>query len=297
MTVLLPAIAPVALIIVIGLIAAKTLSLEKQTLAQIIVYILAPALIADSLSQTTVSPIKAGLFFLGFILSSSILYLLVWALNRILALNSSQQKSFFAVILFANNGNLGLPLISFSLGSEGLERAVIYLICSSILLFCLGPALLKGEGFTAGIALLIKLPLVWAMVIGLILRLDLIHLSTSIEVALQQLGTAAIPVALIVLGMQLATTPLQVGKHELIATSMRLGIAPLVAYGIGAALGLSGIDLQVLVLQSAMPTAINTVVLVTEFGGDADLVSRTIVFSTLTCLFSLPVVLRLLSSV
>ncbi|NEP50261.1 MAG: AEC family transporter, partial [Moorea sp. SIO3C2] len=68
-------------------------------------------------------------------------------------------------------------------------------------------------------------------------------------------------------------------------------VAPLIAHTVGQALGLEGLNLQVLVLQSAMPVAISTVVLVTEFGGDAPLVARTVVLSTLVSFLSLPLVL------
>jgi len=44
MTVLLPAIVPVGLIILIGFIAGKTLTLESQTLSGLAIYILSPAL-------------------------------------------------------------------------------------------------------------------------------------------------------------------------------------------------------------------------------------------------------------
>jgi hypothetical protein len=58
---------------------------------------------------------------------------------------------------------------------------------------------------------------------------------------------------------------------------------------------LTGLDLQVLVLQSAMPVAVNTIVLVTEFGGDSVKVARTIVTTTLASLLTIPFILWLSS--
>ncbi|MCU0536439.1 MAG: hypothetical protein MUD14_21335 [Hydrococcus sp. Prado102] len=55
MTALLPAIVPVSLIILIGFLAGRKLSLDPQTLSQLGVYILAPALVADGLYRTTLS--------------------------------------------------------------------------------------------------------------------------------------------------------------------------------------------------------------------------------------------------
>jgi predicted permease len=108
---------------------------------------------------------------------------------------------------------------------------------------------------------------------------------------MEELGRAAIPIALLLLGMQLASTQFRLGKYELFATGIRLLLAPAIAYAVGLALHLKGLDIQVLILQSAMPAAVNTVVLVTEFGGDASRVARTIVVSTLLGFLTLPTML------
>ena len=291
MTVLLPAIVPIGLIILIGFIAGKTLTLESQTLSGLTIYILSPALIIDSLYTTSLSAQSTMGLVTGFAITSLLLYLVVWGLSKTLKLTPLIQKSLIASTLFPNTGNLGLPLTSFALGAAGLERAVIYLIASSILISGVGPALIQGGGIGSGVRLALKLPLFWAILAGLTLRLLSVKLPLGLDSGIQQLGMAAIPIALIILGTQLVSTRFSVGIYEACAASIRLLLAPLIAYTIGQALQLSGLDLQVLVLQSAMPTAVNSVVLVTEFGGDAPRVARTIVFSTLMGFFTLPLVL------
>ncbi len=291
MAVILPAIAPVALIIFIGFLAGRTLSWEHQTLSQLSVYILAPALVADGLYRTTLSLKSAAGLLLGLTLLSVLLYGGVWLLSTLLNLPLDTYKSLMTTTLLANNGNLGLPLIAFALGGAGLERAIVYMLGSSILMFGVFPALLKGKGVGYGIRLSLKLPLIWAMFFGFSLHIFKVQLPLQLDQGMAQLGQAAIPVALLLLGMQLADTRLAVGKYEMAASVMRLAIAPLIAYTVGRLLQLEGLDLQVLVLQSAMPVAVNTVVLVTEFGGDAAKVARTIVVSTLLSFLTLPAIL------
>ena len=292
MTVLLPAIVPVGLIILIGFIAARTLTLESQTLSQLAIYILSPALIIDSLYRTTLSAQSTVGLIVGFAITSLLLYLMVWGLGKILKLTPLIQKSLVASTLFPNTGNLGLPLITFALGAAGLERAVVYLIASSILISGVGPALITGGGIGFGLRYSLKLPLFWAILAGLILRLLSVKLPLGLDQGIQQLGMAAIPVALIILGTQLASTRFSVGIYEACAAAMRLLGAPLIAYAVGQVLRLEQLDMQVLVLQSAMPTAVNSVVLVTEFGGDAPRVARTVVVSTLMGFLTLPLLLR-----
>ena len=299
MLTLLPAVLPVGLIILIGFIVGKTLDLERKTLSQLILYVLSPALVADSLYRTSVS-LESSLGLLrGFCLTAISIFLLLKLIGKIAHYPQSIKTAFTAASLFPNNGNMGLPVATFALGAAGLERAIIYMIFSSILMFCLGPAILQGKGIIYGAKLILKLPLIWAILSGLSLKLATIYFPGfsfpfNLDLGIQKLGQAAIPIALILLGMQLAQTKFTVGKQELLAVLNRLLIAPLIALTVGKLINLGDLELQVLVLQSAMPTAVNSLILVSEFGGDRDFTARCIITSTLLSFISIPLVLWLL---
>jgi hypothetical protein len=294
MTTLLPAILPVGLIILIGFVVGRTLSLQHQTISQLILFVLSPALVIDSLYRTTLSLQNSIGLLMGFALTSLVIFCLVQLISKIANFSSSFNKALTASAVLSNNGNMGLPVVAFALGESGLERAIIYMIGSSILLFGVGPAMLQGKGAIQGIELTLKLPLVWSILIGLSLRIFSIQFPFEVDRGIQNLGAAAIPIALILLGMQLSNTKFQLKQKEALSLIIRLFFAPTIAYFIGKSLNLELLSLQVLVLQSAMPTAVNSLVLVTEFGGDRDFVARVIVTSTLMSFISLPLVLFLL---
>ncbi len=293
---LLSAIFPVGLIIVIGLIAGRSLPLQHQTLSQLILYVLSPALVIDSLYRNNLPTASSWALLKGFVITSSILYLTIRLLSESKYFSGSSKTTLVATSLFPNNGNMGLSVVSFALGTGGLARAVIYMLGSSTLMFCFGPAILKGQGFMSGFKLIIKLPLIWALLCGITLRKFSENVPFQLDMGIQKVGAAAIPIALILLGMQLAITRFKFGFLELIAAVIRLLIAPAIAYLVGTFLHLTGLDLQVLVLQSAMPTAVNSLVLVSEFGGDKDFTARVIVTSTLLSFVSIPLILWLLTS-
>lgn len=296
MTVLLPAIVPVALIIFIGAIAQRYLSLDQSTLSQLALYVLIPALVGDKLYRTTVSPQGAIGLGVGFVITSALLYLMVLGINYWGKLPTTVAKSLLATTIFGNVGNLGLPLNSFAFGDEGLERAIICLITSAILLFGIAPALIKGEGWRYGLRMTLKLPLFWAMIAGIIFHILQVEFPYRLDAGIEQLGRASIPIALIILGMQLASTRFSVGKYELFASGLRLLIAPAIALAVGLTLKLTGLDLKVLVMQTAMPAAVNTVLMVGEFGGEPDRAARTVVVSTLLSFISLPLMLWILTN-
>lgn len=293
MSVVLSALVPVCFIILIGIIAGQTLTLERQTLSQLALYILSPALIAGSLYRTTLSANSMANLLTGLAIISVLIYAIVWGVSKLFQLPPLEQKSLVAGTLFGNVGNLGLPFNTFALGEAGLERAIVYLIGASILIFGFGPAIITGGGLSKGLRLTLKMPLFWAMLGGLTLRILAIELPWRLDDGIKILGDAAIPLALIVLGMQLAQTRFQVGIYEISAAVIRLLVCPAIAYLVGRTLGLEGLDLQVLILQSAMPTAVYSVVLVTQFGGDASRVARTTVVSTLLSFLTLPTILWL----
>lgn len=288
MSVILPAIAPVALIVLIGFIAGHTLDLERRSLSRLSLYVLLPALIGTSAYSIALGTGTIVAIVAGFFITSVVLYGLVYVLCRAFKTTPLRRKTLLATTLFANTGNLGLPFITFSLGESGLERAIVYLVSSSILLTTLGPTLFKGEGLQVGLGITLRLPVFWAMLAGMALQVLAITLPLRLDDGLKLLGSAAIPVALVTLGMQLAHTPFRPDLTVAAAAGLRLLLAPVVALAVGTGLGLQGENLQVLVLQGAMPTAVNTFIWATEFGGDTDLVAQAIVLSTLLSAVTLP---------
>ncbi|WP_228021759.1 AEC family transporter [Vasconcelosia minhoensis] len=291
--VLVSAVFPIALIALIGLWAGRAFALDLRTLARLNIYVLIPALVIMGLSGSRIEARSAAGIVGGYAICSGLLYLIAAVSGRLLKLSADERKSLIATTLFANTGNIGLSFILFTLGQAGLTRAVVYLVASSILIASLGPIVLKGEGIRVGIRFTLRLPVFWATGAGLAIQVLAIQIPTALSRGIETLGDAAIPMALLTLGIQLSQTQIAFGSYELFAASLRLFLAPLLAYLVSHALGLSGLDLQILVMQGAMPVAVNALIWVSELGGDAPRVARTIVLSTLMSFFTLPLMLWL----
>jgi predicted permease len=295
MEVLISAVLPIALVALVGFGVGRTFELDMQTLARVSIYALLPALVLSSLAATTLALESALAIVATFVLNSVLLYLLAIGLGRCLKLSPDGQKSLIAVSLFANVGNMGLPFVLFALGQAGLERAVVYLVGSSLMIASVFPIVLKGSGLRAGLQLTLRLPVFWATMVGIGLQAINGAFPEPVSRGVTLLGEGAIPLALLTLGIQLSQTRLIFGPYELLGAGIRLVISPLIAYGVGTGLGLKDLDLQVVLLQSAMPVAVNSLIWVTELGGDRVRVARTIVLSTFLSFFSLPTILWLSS--
>jgi malate permease and related proteins len=302
MRVLTSAVLPIALVALAGVWAGRAFDLDLKTLARLNIYVLLPALVLTGVYGSTVPFNSAVGIVVGFFLNSAVLYVLANALSKAFKLSADSRKSLIATTLMANSGNIGLPFVLFALGEAGLERGIVYLVASAIFIASTAPIILKGEGITTGLKVTLNMPVFWAMLAGIGLQGANWQgfnwqVPPAADSALQLLSDAAIPVALLTLGIQLSRTRLlDLGAFELFATCLRLWVSPLLAYAIGRGLGLQGLDLSVLVMQSAMPVAVNTLIWVAELGGDTVQVAKTIVLSTVMSFVSLPVVLWLVNA-
>jgi hypothetical protein len=71
--------------------------------------------------------------------------------------------------------------------------------------------------------------------------------------------------------------------------------APLLALGVAALVGLSGMPYNISVVESSMPTAVIASVLAIQFGADSEFVSSVIVVSTLASIVTLSILLAVLT--
>ena len=293
MAILISAVLPIALAALVGVFIGRSFELDMQTLARVNIYALLPALVLTSLAETTLALENAIALIAALLLNTALLYLIAVGLGRSLKFSPDEQKSLIATTVFANVGNMGLPFVLFSLGEAGLERATVYLVGVSLMIASLFPIVLKGAGLRTGVSFTLRQPVLWSALAGLAVQASGGALPQGIGRGVMLLSGGAIPMALLTLGIQLSQTQFVFGLYELFGAGIRLLVSPLLAYGAGRLLGLDGLDLQVVVVQSAMPVAVTSLIWVTELGGDAVRVARTIVLSTLLSFFTLPGVLWL----
>ena len=102
---------------------------------------------------------------------------------------------------------------------------------------------------------------------------------------------------LILLGMQLTNVRWNGLTRALsLAAGMRLVVSPLLALGLAYAFGLSGPLYQASVLQSAMPSAVMTTMLATEFDTEPTFVTTVVTVTTLLSPLTVTPILAILGA-
>ncbi|MCP4428095.1 MAG: AEC family transporter, partial [Chloroflexi bacterium] len=110
---------------------------------------------------------------------------------------------------------------------------------------------------------------------------------------------AAIPLMLILLGIQISRVSFKGGQWRVIlgASGIRLAGGALVGWLLATMLGLQGVTRQTAIIESSMPTAVIATILATEFESDASLVSGIVLASTLLSVITLSVLLYILTGI
>lgn len=148
------------------------------------------------------------------------------------------------------------------------------------------------------LANVLKTPSVYALVLVFALKGGgITELPPALARTSQLLADAAIPLMLVLLGLQLGGFG-KLKRLPLVAfsTAVRLLLAPAIAIAFASLLGLSGAARFAFILQAGMPTAVMTIVLATEFDTDRDLALSVILTSSFICPFTLSLLIYLLQN-
>ena len=293
--VLLSVVVPVFAVIFVGALLARRFELEVGPITRLAIHAAIPALVFRTLSTMSLAPEAVARLLAGYVLLLLVIAALAWSIGTKWA--PAARRAFVATCLFGNAANMFLPISLFAFGEAGLERALVLYVATALLMFSLGPALVgRATGMRQALRTVAAFPVLWAALAGLAASATGAAMPLGLDRAVGLLADAAVPLVLLTLGVQVgrAWAVLPLGVNYM-AVALKLVVAPAVGYGAGMLAGLRGVDLAVLTLLAAMPTAINLAMLAVEFRGDAEQVSRTVLLGTLAAVITLPVVLALLA--
>ena len=280
-----------------GFLLQRRMNLDPRPVSDALFHILIPALVFN-LVLTTEIP-GDGIVKMVVLASAVMVFMLLlsWALSKLLHLPQVLASAFILSVSLINAGNYGLSLNHFALGEEGLLWASIYFITSALWINSAGVYIASAGRMNPLRALknLAKVPAIYAIVFSLLLRTLNINLPQAISRPIELLSAAAIPMMLLILGMQIgkAGAPKRLGLLSLVVV-LRLVLAPLAAWFMASALNMPVIGRQAGILESAMPTAVLAFILALQYDTEPDFVTGAVLVSTLLSPITLTPLLYLL---
>lgn len=275
---------PVFLIAGSGYLFGRVAKVNPRSLSQVIFYVFSPSLIFTLITDNRLSGGEilrmAGFASLCLVLVG----LVAWVLGKAFGLERRLLMAVMLTTMFMNAGNIGLPVNLFAFGEDALALATIYFVINSVFAYTLGVLIASsGTSDMRGAFLgLFKLPMIYALLLAVTFLLAGWKLPLPLDRAVHLLAGASIPSMLILLGLQLQHANWRIYGLALgISNGVRLLAAPAIALGLSFLLGLHGSIRQAGVLESAMPTAVVTTVLATEYDAQPSFVTSAVFISTL----------------
>jgi predicted permease len=289
-------ILPIVLVAAVGFVLARRLDVDGRPLSRVMLYFFTPVLIFSSAYRTQLSGeyITIGIFA---VVITALMGIVTWAIIKLMRYDRLTGSAFALGVLFVNAGNYGLPLILFAFGQEGLARAAIYFAVSAILTQTLAIFIAARGRADAREAMLnvFKMPLVYAVMLGLWFNLAGLTLPEPIAKSVDLVSGAAVPVMLTILGIELGRATLGDDRLTIgLATAAKLVLTPLVAFPLAALLGLTGVGRAVSIIEASMPTAVMASIVAVEFDARPKLVTGIVFASTVLSVVTLTVLLGIL---
>ena len=289
-------ILPVFLIILAGYILEKRMDLPLAPLSDVSLFLFSPCLVFSALIEREISYSMAGDLFLFMVLYTAALLAVALLTGRFLKMEGDVRGALCLSTAMMNVGNFGLPLSYFAFGDRGLEASILIFVMFNLSLGTVAIMIAQGSGAPLRRILLntCKIPIFYAVLLAFCLKYLQLEVPGFLLRPVSLLGQAAIPLMLVLLGMQLARTQFQ-GNTSFISVSvlLRLVLAPLLAMGITSLLGIKGLTRDVVILQTSTPSAVLPLLYALRFNTRPDLLAGAIFATTLLSALSLTVILYL----
>ncbi len=294
---LLAKLLPLYALIALGFIAGRMLKSNKETIANLLLYILSPFVVFHGVLTTTLDKSALSLPVLFFVVCS--LLSLAWFSIARGIWRDSTKNIFAYASATGNTGYFGIP-VAIALFGEGVLGTMVLSILGFVLFEnSLGFFLTARGNYTAreSVIRLLRLPTIYAFFVGAAVNLSGAGLGADyMALALNMRGAFSV-LGMMIIGMGLAdirTLKLDYTFFGLCLTAKFL-VWPLIAAGI-IALDSAFFHLyspqthQVIVLLSIVPMAANTVVLATALRAQPEKASLAVLISTLVALVFIPAV-------
>ncbi len=293
MTELLRVILPTFLIIFIGFVFGKLKKPDMSVISEIVIYIALPALVITSMLDKDIVLANAAKVW-----GSAVFIMVGCGVVAFIVFSLLKQKhsGLYLPISLMNAVNIPFPIIYLVYGSEGLYAATLYMIPCSVLTYSIGIYIASGKDWRTSLKEVFKIPPIYASIIGLLLGFFDVSLPEVILRPLEIIGLMAIPLVLLVLGNNLSKMKTITSvRTTLLASFLRVGVGLGLGFLAVELFGLTGVLRAIVILNSAMPAAVNSTIIATKYENEAELVSSVVFVTTLASLAVIPFLINLLT--
>jgi len=283
---LLSVVAPVFVVALVGLAWARSgTHFDEESISRLVLNVGIPCLVFRTLTSLDVPPAElarmAGL-------AAGVMSMFAIGGFAALKVMNLPAHTYLGPLIFANSGNIGLPICLFAFGDAGLALGMAYFAVSSTCHVVLGGPLFAGS---FSLRPFFRSPLTWAVIITVGVIASGVTVPIWIARTTTLLGDIAIPLMLLTLGVSLSKMhPESLGRSAILSL-VRLGLGVSASLLLTTLLGVEGLPRKVLVLQASMPVGVLNYLFAQRYARSPEQVASLVLVSTLISVVSIPVLL------
>ena len=287
------------LLLILGFVLFKCHIFDEYTnkkISALIVNVASPMLIISSIAGVEGSNksivflmISAGiLMYIGFIILGKII-------NRIFPFPKKDWPVYECMVVFANTGFMGYPVLLDVFGQEAVFYASLIHMAFNFFVYTYAiMCLTKGDDSEFGINFKQLLtPGIILSFVGIFIYLFDIQLSSVLMDTINSVGSLTAPLSMMMIGSSLAVYPIKdsfTDWRSYVFAFVRLMIVPFVTMIMCRLLHIDAYYANITIITNAMPVGSMVLMLATQYNANVKIVTRNIVVSTLLSVITIPIV-------
>ena len=287
------------LLLILGFVLFKCHIFDEYTnkkISALIVNVASPMLIISSIAGVEGSNksivflmIGAGiLMYIGFIILGKII-------NRIFPFPKKDWPVYECMVVFANTGFMGYPVLLDVVGQEAVFYASLIHMAFNFFVYTYAiMCLTKGDDseFKLNFKQLLT-PGIILIFVGIFIYLFDIQLPSVLMDTINSVGSLTAPLSMMMIGSSLAVYPIKdsfTDWRSYVFAFVRLMIVPFVTMIMCRLLHIDAYYANITIITNAMPVGSMVLMLATQYNANVKIVTRNIVVSTLLSVITIPIV-------
>ena len=287
------------LLLVLGFVLFKCHIFDEYTnkkISALIVNVASPMLIISSIAGVEGSNksivflmIGAGiLMYIGFIILGKII-------NRLFPFPKKDWPVYECMVVFANTGFMGYPVLLDVFGQEAVFYASLIHMAFNFFVYTYAiMCLTKGDDseFKLNSKQLLT-PGIILIFVGIFIYLFDIQLPSVLMDTINSVGSLTAPLSMMMIGSSLAVYPIKnsfTDWRSYVFAFVRLMIVPFVTMIMCRLLHIDAYYANITIITNAMPVGSMVLMLATQYNANVKIVTRNIVVSTLLSVITIPIV-------
>ncbi|QJD70924.1 AEC family transporter [Marinobacterium sp. LSUCC0821] len=295
--------APIFSLVIIGLVLKRLHLLSDEFIsgASLLVYkATLPTLLGMAVLKANVPALLESKLFGFYILATLLTTVICWVIAA-RWIRSDQRAVFIQAAFRGNQGIIALALTLSFYGDQALQMAGLMAGISgvvnnaiAVVVFSVLSTRYRPTPMKVAKEVVLN-PMIVGVMIGVVLSLSGLQLPKWLIHSGELFGSMTLPLALLCIGATLSFKAFQTtGVLAVHATLTKLVWVPMLFTAIGWYIGISGMELGVLFLFLAAPTAAASYVMAKISGDDAELAANVIVLTTFASMFTITLGLYIL---